>query len=573
MRFLKKTAVILAALLTLNVQAFAQVESVSEINRDYVTNVITVKGEAGENEKLSVRVIKSDADLAAAAPESFAVLDELTAAGDGGFSYSFYIAPDKSGDYKVIISAKNSENKTMSFYYGITADVNKTTDTIKQASDWEELAKILKNSEAEESEPQMNHTGNLMLDNEVFSAVSKDNIAKRLISVISPDMTSDDLRERIMTLALLECYNEGKKDMVSEKNGNLKYDGFSKLSSLDGEKKISAYSEYFNLTEAGRTAVISMLMNNGYQSFDELYRDFAAAVVINSMSMYSKKGYEHVTAVLENNAAFAGIDISEYEKQTDKNAINSYLVLNGSNIHDRQTLKNTLADAIASVSGGGSSSASSPSSSSSSSAGGGGGGSYNQYQTFPEAIKNEVNTVAFADVAEGHWAYDAIVYVGKKGIINGSNGNFRPDDYIKREEFVKIIAEAFDLNAQTAPVSFSDVAEDAWYAEYINAAVSAGVVNGVGDSRFGIGEQITRQDVAVILQRVLAAKNKALEKKNDVSFDDADEIGGYAKEAVEVMAGAGVVNGVGENKFAPRGLCTRAQAAQIICNVMKTLGM
>ena len=92
-----------------------------------------------------------------------------------------------------------------------------------------------------------------------------------------------------------------------------------------------------------------------------------------------------------------------------------------------------------------------------------------------------------------------------------------------------------------------------------------GIVNGKSDTVFGVGEPISRQDACVMIDRALSLSKG---EEASLSFKDDKDIADYAKASVAALSSYGVVNGVGANEFNPGGLCTRAQAAKIIANML-----
>ena len=181
--------------------------------------------------------------------------------------------------------------------------------------------------------------------------------------------------------------------------------------------------------------------------------------------------------------------------------------------------------------------------------------------TKPE--KPETTKAAFSDVASGHWAEPAVTYLAGKGVVSGKgDGKFYPEDGVTREEFTKMIVEAFRLHNQDAKADFADVAAERWSNSYIASALEAQLINGVSATEFAPGARITRQDMAVIIYRT--AELLGVNLSGNASFADNGAIASYAKEAVAKLAGAGIVNGVENNRFAPKDLVTRAQAAKII---------
>ena len=222
------------------------------------------------------------------------------------------------------------------------------------------------------------------------------------------------------------------------------------------------------------------------------------------------------------------------------------------------------------------------------SGGGGGGGSYVRPVTIVDTPKTEVPPVVdtqvvppkeevpvntekkFADVNNEHWASEAIKSVNDKGIMVGNdNGDFLPDQNIKREEFAKIIVEAFEIDVEASDVTFDDVDISAWYYDYIKTAFASELIQGQSEALFGTGSDITRQDVSVILYRLLKDKMSDEELGDEVSFEDEADISDYAKDAVKFMAKHKFM--VGEDgSFNPNKPMTRAMAAQLIFNILST---
>ena len=206
-----------------------------------------------------------------------------------------------------------------------------------------------------------------------------------------------------------------------------------------------------------------------------------------------------------------------------------------------------------------------PSGSGSFGGGGGGGSSVAIDPSFEEQLNKPIST--FNDVPNTHWAAQSVGYLANAGVISGTgDGSFAPDRTVTREEFVKMVVGAFGLTG-SADVAFGDIAKDHWAYNYIAIAVNNGIVNGVSADKFGMGAKITRQDMAVIIARVAALKGISL-SDGSASFTDAANIDGYAKQAVELLAGAKVINGYEDGSFKPQGSLTRAEAAKVIYGIV-----
>lgn len=175
----------------------------------------------------------------------------------------------------------------------------------------------------------------------------------------------------------------------------------------------------------------------------------------------------------------------------------------------------------------------------------------------------------FSDVQTDGWSYPYIRAIYDKGIISGDgNGRFNPEAKVTREEFVKMILLALELKAPDAENPFTDVEAGQWYTEYVTAANAMGIVKGVTDTTFGIGLTITRQDMAVILDRAMEAAGKPFANGAGMAFRDADDISAYAKESVAKLTAAKIIEGSG-GAFAPKDDLTREQAAKVICLILE----
>lgn len=203
---------------------------------------------------------------------------------------------------------------------------------------------------------------------------------------------------------------------------------------------------------------------------------------------------------------------------------------------------------------------------------GGGGGGANRVvlpDNAEEVIKPAIGgeTEYFGDIEDVEWAKAAINYFAAKGIINGEENNkFNPNGYVTREQFVKILAGAFGLKGESK-TAFSDVESGAWYEPYVAAAAASGIVNGY-NGKFGVGEYISREDVAVMLYRMAELENIALSGDKAASFKDAGLISDYAKDAVDALCGAEIISGFEDGEFKPGERCTRAQVCKLIYGIM-----
>lgn len=185
---------------------------------------------------------------------------------------------------------------------------------------------------------------------------------------------------------------------------------------------------------------------------------------------------------------------------------------------------------------------------------------------------NPPENTEFTDLGEAEWAQEAIAYLVDKGVLEGmGDGKFYPDNQVTREQFMKMIIEAFDLLDEKAKSEFYDVSKDRWSYAYIASGYTAGIINGTSDTEFTPNGGITRQDMAVIIYRVAQYLGYEL-PEDGIEFDDSDAAASYAKEAISILAAAGIINGTGNNNYAPDGIVTRAQAAKIVYELLIAMG-
>ncbi len=184
----------------------------------------------------------------------------------------------------------------------------------------------------------------------------------------------------------------------------------------------------------------------------------------------------------------------------------------------------------------------------------------------PQTPQEENKTNVFNDLTDVPWALDAVENFAERGIVSGVNaGVFAPNREVKREEFVKMLVLSFDLMVDYAVPTFEDVTRGDWFYPYVASAQKQGVVTGESKERFNAGSNITRQDIAVLIYRVLKLNNQLPKGEREyIGFEDEADIAVYAKDAVKALYQAGIINGFGNGKFAPKESATRAQAVKML---------
>ncbi|MFC5446700.1 S-layer homology domain-containing protein [Paenibacillus aestuarii] len=181
-----------------------------------------------------------------------------------------------------------------------------------------------------------------------------------------------------------------------------------------------------------------------------------------------------------------------------------------------------------------------------------------------EHKSNPTPTPEPSDV-KGHWAEKTVETFVKLGIIQGyEDGTAKPDAPITRAEFASIITRVFAISTGTSNADLSDVGNH-WAKGAIEALAKAGVIGGYEDGSFKPDKTISREEMAVILSRVinLGAVSKDASKGN---FGDVSD--SYAADAIKQLAQAGVVDGKDSSEFDPKADSSRAEALQIILNAL-----
>ncbi|GLX67000.1 CBM96 family carbohydrate-binding protein [Paenibacillus glycanilyticus] len=183
------------------------------------------------------------------------------------------------------------------------------------------------------------------------------------------------------------------------------------------------------------------------------------------------------------------------------------------------------------------------------------------------AVGYEVKT--FKDLDQAAWAKEAVEVLVSQGIVNGtSDTTFNPNANITRADFLQLLIKALGLTADVE-TNFADVHQTDYYYEAAGIALTLGLSNGVGNGRLNPAEDITRQDMIVMVERAmrLAGNNPGSGTSADLAtFHDAAQVADYAKSSVQTLIGSGVVQGSG-SLLRPLGTTTRAEAAMLLYRV------
>ena len=196
--------------------------------------------------------------------------------------------------------------------------------------------------------------------------------------------------------------------------------------------------------------------------------------------------------------------------------------------------------------------------------------------TIPAFADNSSNNpVSFKDVPKGHWAYNDIMWMLERKIIDGvGDGRFNPDGTVTRAQFAKMMVNTLNLQTYSPEKpSFLDVNKKAWEYPFVEGAKNflTGFRTPNGDY-FKPSQAAVREDMAVALVKALGYQNEAVDESILNRFADAGQISFNLRKYVALSVKYGLVTGYtqnGQTVFGPQGSLTRAQSATLLHKAFK----
>lgn len=547
---MKKLLMIILVLLAMN---FCTVSAESTVDDVRVADgTVIIEGTTDKEwARVGIVVIPNAAQKNA---ENVTAVGETVSGEDRKFAITFKTEGEKTlwndGDCTVYIRVKGAEGTSKNFYYYSENGKNSEISDFINA-EAKRIAMLDKNDAGYKTFKEIG----IRVD-----ALTAEQMPQ-LVETVSGSLTSGMGEESFVT-----AMNKGILAVLIKENG--REDAIKSLMAV-------AFDDFMGLDEGKKTWLSTALIQNGPYSSAEIMDNAYLKVQI----LYSINYAQHsvLRDLIINNEAILGIENEEKYKSFSKltllesGAVCEKLaeLLLPHNTYTSQILMSHLTTAL-------------PSSSYYS--GGANGGTSNRYNssgggkssndglatvtaTPPASIGLGAADSAFDDLDSVSWATEAINALYSKNIINGiGERKFEPDRSVTREEFITMLVKAAKLKASDISIDFRDVEAGAWYYDMVNIAYINGITEGIGDGLFGTGLKITREDMAVMVHRVFATK---ISNKNiAVQFTDFDDISEYAKESVGQLCGAGIVSGMTDGRFVPKGDTTRAQAAVILYKVL-----
>ncbi len=340
----------------------------------------------------------------------------------------------------------------------------------------------------------------------------------------------------------------------------------TEIAAIKGTDAQEADNIFAKLPIEKQVAIIDEMIATDYADKKSLINDYNKKIILAAANMAS--GWGEMKTLLQDAATTLGIDFSVYNTLTDQitpisNMIKQYtdisVITSTFNTEVSNQKRFELQNPPVPQGGGGG-------------GGAGGGGIINNSNITLTPLNPEVTPEeAFYDIGEALWAKSSIELLKKNGIAAGDNGMYYPNNNITRAELVKMLMCTVTLAENDGRIfPFIDVGESDWFYGYIKNAYQNGIVSGISADSFYPYNNMTRQDMAVVIYNVLS-------KKAEVSgsvehFVDSNEIAEYAKSAVGALSANNIISGFEDGTFRPREFATRAQVAVMLANVIKFLG-
>lgn len=464
---------------------------------------------------------------------------------DGKADFDINLGENARGSFTVYIAGNNVVTKNL--YYAtdteITqciSDFNSLDNSADKCADYFEKYKNILNLS--------DMLGDKLTEDETGSAIS---------TVEKKADTIDEIRKKIGTaIASYAVTEKNSYDVMFEL-----YHNYNDIVGFDDGS--DCFIKYIT-DSSSIDEVLKISGESNYGSMDSARDGFSEAVIL--VSIRKASGYGQIGEIIEGNEDILGkyIDYSKL-RALDSSQRSGYYksVAEKQNISSLDELGSMLNNYR-------------ETSSSQNTGGGSGGGAVSGVGVWaPPSISGqsdqEVQTpspekqeTVFSDVPQTHWAYSSIRGLKNIGIIDGrDDGTFGTDDFVTREEFVKMLLGTFGIEPDTLSGSFKDVDNSAWYAPYVNTAAQMGIVSGIEDGIFGTGMNISRQDMMVLIARALESKGYELNTEGSAFSDDSD-IAYYAHDSVYGLKNIGLIDGMDDNMFKPLDEATRAQTAKIL---------
>ena len=517
--------------------------------------------------KVNVIVLKAETDASSILLSDIVYIGQTDDINDdGSFELTFNMPESSQSEYYTVSVSGTDADKTQTtqILFINANDSEEVTALVNAASTADEVKAIFDGT-SEDGDFTLSLTG-MNMNMEIYAdmrEVEKSSVAQMVLEEgKNAAYTSEHLLEFFNKAVVTVMVNSAKSDADIEKvfaEGNEIF-GFDDENSKFG----AAYKAMKD--EEKDAFYVYMLSAIPLSSPEELKDTVNDAVIV---AYFNTASYDEIEDLLAEYKDDIGIDDDLWNDYKSMSRYNKSLVdkaMTGNDFESTDEIKKAFEDAADDVNNDDSGSSGGSGSKRGSS---GGTSKASVLYGFENTSESEKEKISFTDLDGFEWALESIEYLTEKEIISGYGyGTFKPSQNVKREEFIKMLTVAFEVAGDNGKCNFTDLSETDWSYKYIASAYNLGIVNGYTDGRFGKGENITREDMAVMAYNILLKQGIELESSDEL-FADNNDISSYALEAVKRLCASGVINGVGDNRFAPSELTTRAQAAKVIYGLLQ----
>ena len=176
----------------------------------------------------------------------------------------------------------------------------------------------------------------------------------------------------------------------------------------------------------------------------------------------------------------------------------------------------------------------------------------------------------FRDFDKSAWYAEAVSAAVDNGLLYGKSSTIiDPNGDMTRAEMAAIINRSFGCYVKANISKYTDVFKSKWYYDDIAMAVQMGTYVGRSSSAMAPDSPITRQEAMTVVARALELDYDSYSKTDLSAFSDRDKISAWALPYVRAMVGADYIHGRGK-VLAPQDNITRAEFAQIFHNIIGT---
>lgn len=172
----------------------------------------------------------------------------------------------------------------------------------------------------------------------------------------------------------------------------------------------------------------------------------------------------------------------------------------------------------------------------------------------------------FVDVPSDYWAEPSVDFVAARELFNGTDEtHFTPNGTMTRGMMATVLFRLDGARKADSTKNFTDVAAETWYTDAVAWANDRKIVTGYSDGTFGPHDNVTREQLAVMLYRYAKAEGLVKENKaKTLNYADADQVGDWAVEAVSWLTANGIMTGKPGNLVDPKGNASRAEVAAVL---------